>query len=259
MLSNLLAIIAILLKAMQQTYTSYNYFASRAQAGAILAQFAEKYRYEDTIVLALSHGGVLVGAELAKNIHSLIAMLLTRDIFLPDGRTLVGVINELGGFIHNNAFSTGEIEDFEQEYRNYLEFAKMQAVHDMHMAIGQGGEIKPEYFRNRVVIAVTDGAMTGTSFDMAYDFLKSIHYKKLVLATPVASIEAIDKMHILGDELICLSAKNNPFEVSHYYEDNELPEKDETLKLLDDIILEWYSVEQAQANANAVGNPANKK
>lgn len=232
---------------------SYNYFASRAQAGAILAQFAQKYRYEDTIILALSHGGVLVGAEMAKNLHSLIAMLLTRDIFLPDGRTLVGVINELGGFVHNNAFSTGVMEEFEQEYRNYIEFAKMQAVHDMHMAIGQGGEIKLDYFRNRVVIAVTDGAMNGTSFDMVYDFLKAVHYKKLILATPVASIEAIDKMHILGDELIVLSAKNNPFEVDHYYEDNDLPDKDQTIQILNNIILEWYSVEQTLANSRAIG------
>lgn len=243
---------------MSQQYLSYNYFASRAQAGAVLAQFAQKYRYEDTIVLALSHGGVLVGAELARNLHSLIAMLLTRDIFLPDGRTLVGVINELGGFVHNNAFSTGEMEEFEQEYRNYIEFAKMEAIHNLHLAIGQGGEISPSYFRNRVVIAVTDGAMNGTSFDMAYDFLKAIHYKKLVLATPVASIEAIDKMHILADDLICLSAKNNPFEVDHYYEDNELPDKNGTISLLNEIILQWYSVEQSNANASAVGNPAKK-
>lgn len=234
-----------------QPVTSYNYFASRAQAGAILAQYAMKYRYEDTIVLALSEGGVLVGAELARNLHSLIAMLLTKDIYLPDGRTLLGIINEQGGFVHNNAFSTGELEEFDSEYRNYIEFAKMEAVHNLHVAIGQGGEISPSYFRNRVVIAVSDGALSGTSFDMAYDFLKAIHYKKLIMATPLASIDAIDKMHVLADELICLSAKNNPLDLDHYYEDNQLPDKQQTLNLLNEIILQWHSDEQAREKVRA--------
>ena len=237
---------------MQQTQ-SYNYFASRAQAGAILAQYAQQYRYDDTIVLALSPGGVLVGAELARNLHSLIAMLLTRDIFLPDGSTVVGIINELGGFVHNNAFSPGEIEEFETEYRNYIEQVKMEAIHNLHIAVGQGGEISPDYFRNRVVIVVTDGALSGTSFDMAYDFLKAVHYKRLVMAAPIASVEAIDKMHVLADDLICLSAKNNPLDIDHYYEDNTLPDKAQTMQLLNDIILQWHSDEQAAANARAVG------
>ena len=221
--------------------TSYNYFASRTEAGSVLANFTQKYRAEDTIVLALSHGGVLVGAEIAKNINSLIAMLLTRDIFLPDGRTLVGVINELGGFIHNNAFSTGIIEDFEQEYRNYLDFAKMQAVHEMHMAIAGGGEIRRDFFRNRIVIAVSDGALNGTSFDMVSDFLRPVHYKKLVLVTPFASVEAVDKMHILGDELICLSVKNMPFDTNHYYEDNNLPDENNTLSIINEVLTNWQN------------------
>lgn len=222
---------------------SYNYFTSRTQAGAIIADYAQKYRYENTIVLALSSGGVLVGAEIARKLHSLIAMLMTKDVYLPDGRTMVGVINEQGGFVHNNTFSTGELEDFESEYRNYLDQARMESMHDLHVAMGQGGEISPNYFRDRVVIAVTDGAFSGTSFDMAYEFLKGIHYKKFIIATPIATIEAIDKMHVLADELICLSAKSDPLEIDHYYEDNNLPDRNQTLAILNDIIMQWQGIQ----------------
>ena len=236
-----------------QPTQSYNYFASRSQAGALLAQFAQKYRFDDTIVLALSPGAAVVGAEVARNLHSLIAMLMTKDIYLPDGRTIVGIINEQGGFIHNNTFSTGELEEFESEYRNHIDQAKMESMHSLHIAIGQGGEISPDYFRNRVVIVVTDGALSGTSFDMAYEFLKGVHYQKLVMATPIASVDAIDKMHVLADDLICLSAKSAPLEVNHYYEDNTLPNKEQTLQLLNDIILQWHSVEQANAPQTSFG------
>lgn len=231
-----------------QDITNYNYFDSRAQAGIALADLVQKYRYEDTIVLSLSPGGVLVGAEIARRVHSLIAMLLTEDIYLPDGRTMVGVVNELGGFIHNNAFSAGEIDEFESEYRNYIDQAKMEAFHKLHVAIGQGGEISPEYFRDRVVFAVTDGAMSGSSFDMSYEFLKGIHYKKLVMMSPLASVEAVDRMHLLADELFCLSVKPGTFEVDHYYEDNELPSKDQTIEILENIIMQWHSVERLETN-----------
>ena len=60
-------------------------------------------------------------------------------------------------------------------------------------------------------------------------------------------------MHVLADDLICLSAKSAPLDVNHYYEDNVLPDKEQTLQLLNDIILQWHSVEQATAQQIAHG------
>jgi len=219
--------------------TATNYFSSRSEAGAIIAKQLSKYRYEDSIVLALSEGGVIVGAEIARQLHSLITMLLTKDVYLPDGRTVVGVINEVGGFIYNNAFSTGEIEELQTEYRSNIEFAKQQAMHELHVALGQGGLITGDYFRNRVVVVVADGSLNGMAFDMAYDFLRGIKTKKIVMVAPVASITAIDRMHILADELYCLNATDSVFDIDHYYDDNELPDHTEIITILNNIVLDW--------------------
>jgi predicted phosphoribosyltransferase len=190
-------------------------------------------------VLALSEGAVLVGAEIARELHSLITMLLTKDVYLPDGRTLVGVIDEVGGFIYNNAFSTGEVEELESEYRSNIEFAKMQAMHELHVALGQGGLISTDYFRNRVVVVVADGTLNGMAFEMAYDYLKGIHTGKIIMATPVAGVPAIDRMHILADELICLTATDSVFDVDHYFDDNTMPSHHQTVEILNNIILDW--------------------
>ncbi len=216
-----------------------NYFKDRAEAGAIIAAKLAKYRYEDTIVLSLSEGGVLVGAEIAKNLHSLIALLLVKDIYLPDGRTVIGSVNEVGGFVYNNAFSAGEIEEFDGEYRNYIDQARMQAIHELHVALGQGGEISTDYFRNRNVIVVTDGALNGSAFDMAYDYLKKIAIKKLVIVTPIASVGAVDRMHILADELVCLSVVEAVYSLDHYYDINDMPSRQEILDILNEIIIKW--------------------
>jgi len=216
-----------------------NYFKDRAEAGKIIASKLAKYRYEDTIVLSLSEGGVLVGAEIAKNLHSLIALLLVKDIYLPDGRTVIGSVNEVGGFVYNNAFSAGEIEELDGEYRNYIDQARMQAIHEMHVALGQGGEISTDYFRNRNVIVVTDGALNGSAFDMAYDYLKKIAIKKLVIVAPIASVEAVDRMHILADELVCLSVVGAVYSLDHYYDINDMPTRQEILEILNEIIIKW--------------------
>ncbi len=226
-----------------------NYFANRSEAGKILAQKLQKYRYEDTIVLALSEGAVLVGAEIARELHSLITMLLTKDVYLPDGRTLVGVIDEVGGFVYNNAFSTGEIEELESEYRSNIEFAKMQAMHELHVALGQGGLISTDYFRNRVVIVVADGTLNGMAFEMAYDYLKGIHTGKIIMATPIAGVPAVDRMHILADELICLTATDSVFDVDHYYDDNKKLSHQDTVKILNNVILDWQKTATPSTNA----------
>ncbi len=218
-----------------------NYFKSRTEAGDLLAEKIANYRYEDTIVLALNAGGVVVGAAIARKLHSLIAMLLTKDVYLPDGRTLVGVVNELGGFVYNDAFSSGEIEEFDMEYHEHIELAKFQALHDLHIALGQGGLISKEYFRNRYVIVVSDNAFNGLAFNMAADFLKTVKTKRMIYVAPVATVQAVDRMHVLADEIACLSVTEQPFEVNHYYEDNDLPDRSGIISILNNIILDWQN------------------
>lgn len=221
----------------------HNYFSSRQEAGVLLGLQLAKYRYEDTIVLALSEGGVVVAAEIASQIHSLITMLLTKDVYLPDGRTVVGIVNEVGGFVYNNSFSTGEIEELQSEYRANIEFAKDQAVHELHVALGQGGLISPSYFRDRIVIVVVDGTLNGMAFDMANDYLKGIHTKKIVMVTPIASVPAVDRMHVLADELYCLNVIDSTFDINHYYTNNKLPSHNQIVHTINSIILNWKQQE----------------
>lgn len=234
---------AISTSVASNTWAPHNYFKDRTEAGELLAKRLEKYRYEDTIVLALSEGAVPVAAVIASRLHSLIAMLLTKDIYLPDGRTVVGVIDEVGGFIYNNAFSTGEIEELESEYRSNIEFAKTTAMHEIHMALGQGGVISTNYFRNRVVIVVSDGSLNGMAFDMADNYLRGVHTKKIIMASVVASVLAIDKMHLLADDLECLNVTGAGFEVDHYFDNNDIPNKHEIINILNNIILQWHRPE----------------
>ncbi len=216
------------------------YFESRAQAGQLLAtQLAEKYRYDNCVVVALSDGAVQVGEQIASALHCILTMLLIEDIPVPGESVSFGGVSQNGGFTYNGMFSAGEIEEYVGEFHGYLEEEKRKAFQKINRLLGDGGIIDNDMLRDHTVILVADGLDNGASLDVAVDFLKPIRIKKLVVATPVASIPAVDKLHMVADELHVLDVKENYMGTNHYYDQNDIPSHEETIAKINQIVLNW--------------------
>lgn len=216
------------------------YFESREQAGRILAaELVERYRFEDCAVVALSDGAVVVGEQIAEALHCVLTMLLVEEIDVPGEGLSFGGVSQNGGFTYNGMFSVGEMEYYTSEYHGYLEEQKRLAFQKLNRLLGDGGVIDNELLRDRFVIIVSDGLDTGASLDVAVDFLKPIRIKKLVVATPVSTIQAVDKLHVLADELHILDVKTNFMGVNHYYEKNDIPSHEDTIAKINKIVLNW--------------------
>lgn len=216
------------------------YFESREQAGQILAEeLVRKYRYEDCAVVALSDGAVVVGEQIAKALHCVLTMLLVEEIDVPGEGLSFGGVSQNGGFTYNGMFSAGEMEYYTSEYHGYLEEQKRIAFQKLNRLLGDGGVIDNELLRDRVVILVADGLDTGASLDVAVDFLKPIRIKRLIVTTPVATVQAVDKLHILADELHILDVKTNFMGVDHYYDRNDVPSHEDTIAKINQIVLNW--------------------
>ncbi|HJP81789.1 MAG TPA: hypothetical protein VJ841_05325 [Candidatus Saccharimonadales bacterium] len=216
------------------------YFENRAQAGQLLANMlVERYRYENCAVVALSDGAVQVGEQIASALHCILTMLLIEDIAVPGESMNFGGVSQNGNFTYNGMFSAGEIEEYSSEFHGYLEEKKREAFQKMNRLLGDGGIIDNDMLRDHVVILVADGLDSGVSLDVAVDFLKPIRIKKLVVATPIATIVAVDKMHMLADELHVLDVKENFMGINHYYEQNDIPSHEETIAKINQIVLNW--------------------
>lgn len=216
------------------------YFESREQAGQILAaELLEKYRYEDCAVIALSDGAVLVGEQIATALHCVLTMLLIEEIEVPGENVSFGGVSQDGDFTYNGMLSAGELEDYNSEYHGYLDEQKQQAFQRLNRLLGDGGIINNEMLRDRVIILVADGLDTGSSVDVAVDFLKPIRIKRLVVATPVSTVQAVDKLHILADELHILDVKANFMGIDHYYTKNIIPSHEDTIAKINQIVLNW--------------------
>lgn len=215
------------------------YYQSRAEAGYKLAQELMQYRYEDCMVLCVSDGSVLVGQQIAASLHALLSMMLVEDIEIPGEGLTFGSLNQSGRFTYNGKFSVGEIEEYYSEFHGYLEDQKREKSSRLNYILCYGGIADEKMLFGRNVIVVADGLSSGVSLDAVADFLKPIKVKRLIVVAPIVSVDAVDRMHILADEIHVGSVTDNYMGTDHYYEDNDIPSHEETIKMIDDIVLNW--------------------
>ncbi len=219
---------------------SSRYFKTRQDAGRILSDALDKYRYEDTILIALSDGGVIVGEPIASRLHCLLTMLLTEDVHIPGEPEPYGSVNQEGRLSYNGYYSVGEREGYYSEFHGFIDQQQHEKFKKLNRILGDGGILNTQMVKDRVVILVSDGLLNGGSLDAAMDFLKPIRTQKIVIAAPLATVAAVDKMHILADELHVLTVDEDLLEINHYYEDNDMPSHEKIIKKINEIILKWH-------------------
>ena len=215
------------------------YFESREQAGKILAEELAKYRYENCAVVALSDGGVVVGEQIAQNLHCILTMLLIEEIDIPGEGESFGGISQSGNFTYNETISESEIEEYKGEYHGYLDEKKQQALDNMNRLLGDGGIIDNNMIRDHVVILVSDGFDSEMKIDVAADFLKPIRIERLIVVAPIATVKVVDRLHILADELHILDVRENYINTDHYYNQNNVPTHEDTVAKINQIVLNW--------------------
>lgn len=216
------------------------YFESRIHAGQILAaQLLDRYRYDNCVVLALSDGGVLVGEQIATQLHCLLTMLLVESIDVPGESVSFGGVSQSGEFTYNGDFSAGEVQEYTSEFHGYLEEQKREAFQRINRLLGEGGLIDHDMLRDHTIILVDDGFADTGIIEVALNFLKPIRTKRLVIAAPIASEKAVDRLHVAADELHILDVKANYFDTNHYYAQNIVPTHQETVDKINKIVLNW--------------------
>ncbi len=220
-------------------HNNHMYFQSRAEAGYRLSLELMHYRYEDCVVLCLSDGAVLVGQQIAASLHAVLTMMLVEQVDMPGEGTLFGTVNQSGRFTYNGMFSVGEIEEYFSEFHGYIEDQKRTAISRINRLLGSGGIADEQMLRGHTIIVVSDGLVNGASLDAVADYLKPIRVKRLVIVSPIASVDAVDRMHIFGDELHVIGVTENFMGVNHYYENNDIPEHDQIIQIINNSILTW--------------------
>lgn len=212
------------------------YFSSRAAAGQQLADQLLEYQSRDNIVVALNDAGVIVGEPIAAQLNCQLSLLLIENIEIPGEPEPFGTVNQEGRLTYNSRYTSGEIEGWYSEFRGSFEEQQRVKFQKINHLLCKGGILNIGMMKNKVVILVADGLLTGASLDAAMDFLKPVRVQRIIIAVPLATVSAVDKMHILADELHVLGVSDNLLEIKHYYDEKELPSHEATIAKINQAI-----------------------
>jgi len=192
-------------------------FDNRVEAGRALARSLSTYRgAPDAIVLALPRGGVPVGFEVAQALGLPLDVLVVRKLGLPGQPELaMGAIATGGALVLNPEvlrFADGREAALEQvRRREQLELERRERQY-------RGGRA-PLQVAGRTGILVDDGLATGATMEVAVRALRGLGATRIVVAVPVASAEARDRIAEVADEVVCLETPVFFSAVGQWYRD----------------------------------------
>ncbi|MEU8898492.1 phosphoribosyltransferase family protein [Nocardia sp. NPDC048505] len=205
-------------------------YTDRAAAGRALGGELEHLRASVPLVLGLPRGGVPVAAGVREIIGGDLDILLVRKLGVPwQPELAMGAIGEDDARVLNRdvlahlTLAPAEFAAVERAERAELERRRAE----------WRGRREPLPLAGRTVILVDDGMATGATVVVACRVARLRAPARLVVAVPVSSAEAVQRVTAECDELVCPLVPESLGGVGTAYQDFHQLADDEVSALLD--------------------------
>jgi putative phosphoribosyl transferase len=203
-------------------------FAGREEAGRRLAEALGQEGGDRTVVLAIPRGGVVVGAEVARELGAALDVVIPRKVGAPRNPELglgaiapgVRVLDErLVRYLGvSPEYLEGEIAAQEREIERRTRAYR--------------GDRPPLDLAGVTAIVVDDGVATGGTAVAALRWARLRGASRVVLAVPVAPKQAIGGLAREADEVVVLATPEPFFAVGQWYDRFDQVTDDEVIRLL---------------------------
>jgi predicted phosphoribosyltransferase len=201
------------------------YFQDRQDAGQKLSQKLTAYRGNNTTVLAIPHGGVPVGIEIAENLVAGLDLMVVRKIPIPTNPEAgYGAVTDDGTILLNQplvaqlGLTPAQIERQAQAVKAEIDQRRIRY---------QGKRLSFP-IEGKTVILVDDGLASGFTMLAAIESARRRRAGKVVVAVPVASASAFQRVKAKADAIISvIVAQTTYFAVAGFYHHwHDLSEKE---------------------------------
>jgi putative phosphoribosyl transferase len=203
-------------------------FASRKEAGRQLANYLVRRGLAADLVLGLPRGGVVVAAEVARELKLPLDVLVVRKIGHPRQREFaIGALAEPDFVFINDAplrdfpAALAELDDVVSEERRRLREYRRR-FHLSPMPIFEGKQL----------LLVDDGLATGATAEAAAISLRQQNAGRIIIAAPVASVESVERLRRVADDVEVLSADPDFAAVGQFYDEFSQTTDEEVISLL---------------------------
>jgi len=213
-------------------------FENRREAGRKLASalIRRGYKGENTLVLGIPRGGLVVADEVAKTLSAKLDVIVTRKLRAPYQPELgIGAVVDGDHVILNEELvhSVGASQDY---LNREIAFQK-EEIH-RRLRFYRGDQLPPEIF-GKTVIVVDDGIATGYTFRVSLQSLRERHPDHLVAAAPVAARSSVEMLTAFADEIVCLHTPLSFYAVGAWYQNFDQVSDKEAAEILRRNRIRW--------------------
>jgi len=206
-------------------------FKNRREAGQQLAKALVKrgYQGQNTLVLGIPRGGLVVADEVAKALSAALDVIIARKLRAPYQPELgIGAVVDGDHIVLNQEVvrSVGATQDYLNR-----EIAYQKEEIERRLRFYRGDHPAPEV-AGKTVIVVDDGIATGHTFRASLESLRQRHPGRLLAAAPVAARDSAEMLKAFADEVVCLHIPMSFHAVGAWYERFDQTSDEEAVAIL---------------------------
>jgi len=206
-------------------------FTDRSEAGRVLARRLLRFKDERPVVLALPRGGVPVGFEVARALDAPLDLVLVRKIGAPFQPELA-----IGAVVDGSRSETVLNDEMLREFQIPKSYVAEQSARELQeierrRELYLAGRARAPVEKHTAIV-VDDGIATGATMEAALHATRRADPKRLVLATPVAPPDTIERLRAQADEVVCLATPRLFDAIGSFYDDFRQLSDEEVVDLL---------------------------
>lgn len=205
-------------------------FSDRHDAGRLLATELNHYkRAQNALVLGLARGGLIVAYEVALALSLPLNVIAPRKIGAPNNPELA-----MGSILDNGEgyFNDGLIRRLGVTAGYLLtEIEKEKALSQRRLALYRQFAPLPRV-NGKDIILVDDGMATGSTMLASIQAMRKAGALHIIVAVPVASLDAMESVSQIADEVVCPYPREDFTGVGMFYANFAQTEDQEVIAFL---------------------------
>ncbi len=203
-------------------------FRDREDAGRELAEALVDLVGDDVVVLGIPRGGVEVAARVAEKLRAPLDVIIPRKVGAPDNPELgLGAIAEGVEVLDERLIRALGVP------LDYLEreiATEREEIRRRQQAYRRGRQEVP--LAGKVAVVVDDGVATGGTAAAALRSARARGARKVILAVPVAPVDAVRRLAQDADEVRVLATPEPFYAVGQWYDEFPQTSDEEVIDLL---------------------------
>lgn len=190
-------------------------FRDRADAGALLAEKLSERGHDNSIVLGIPRGGVMIADIAARRLGAGFDIVIPRKLGAPEnGELAIGAVME-DGTSYTNRYLVSALR-IQQDYIEGEKARQSAEIKRRSAAYRKPGDYQ---LAGKNVILVDDGIATGATIVASARWARKRNPSSITVAVPVAPPQSVEVLEQEADSVIVLHTPRDFSSVGQFYEE----------------------------------------